>query len=179
MRILVLNPFAGEMKEVERCRQVARPETEIVFENIADVYPLNYVTYIYYRHRCADAVANRVVDHAVDGKITAPNIFFETTVAHIARMAAVEIRPVMAKTRHFERLPVDEHQHDAELRAHRNRLREDVSHVLRARARRDIVIFRLFAEQYVAHAATRQISFKPLFSQALDDENGARARRRR
>lgn len=67
MRILVLNPFAGEMKEVERCRQVARPETEIVFENIADVYPLNYVTYIYYRHRCADAVANRVLRAQEEG----------------------------------------------------------------------------------------------------------------
>src|SRR5437867_7202107 len=61
MRILVLNPFAGEMREVERCRSVARPETDIAFENIAGVYPLNYVTYIYYRHRCADAVAERAL----------------------------------------------------------------------------------------------------------------------
>jgi allantoin racemase len=61
MKILVLNPFAGEMKELERCSNVARPNTEIVFENIADVYPLNYVTYIYYRHKCAEAVVQRVV----------------------------------------------------------------------------------------------------------------------
>lgn len=61
MKVLVLNPFAGEMQEVQRCQQVARPGTEIVFENIADVYPLNYVTYIYYRHRCADAVVKRVL----------------------------------------------------------------------------------------------------------------------
>src|SRR5207247_3211484 len=61
MKILVLNPFAGEAKEVERCHSVARPETEIIFDNIADVFPLNYVTYIYYRHRCADAVVDRVV----------------------------------------------------------------------------------------------------------------------
>lgn len=61
MKILVLNPFAGEAKEVERCKSVARADTEIVFDNIADVYPLNYVTYIYYRHRCADAVVDRVV----------------------------------------------------------------------------------------------------------------------
>jgi allantoin racemase len=67
MKILVLNPFAGEMKEVERCRRVARPETQIVFENIADVYPLNYVTYIYYRHRCADAVVNRVLSAQEEG----------------------------------------------------------------------------------------------------------------
>jgi allantoin racemase len=61
MRILVLNPFAGDMRELERCRSVARPETQIVYENIAAAYPLNYVTYIYYRHRCADAVVERVV----------------------------------------------------------------------------------------------------------------------
>ncbi|PYV36703.1 MAG: hypothetical protein DMG06_30120 [Acidobacteria bacterium] len=61
MRILVLNPFAGDMGEVERCQQVARQGSEITFENIADVYPLKYVTYIYYRHRCADAVVKRVL----------------------------------------------------------------------------------------------------------------------
>ena len=61
MKILVLNPFAGEMQEWERCRQVARPDTEIVCEDISDVYPLSYVTYAYYRHRCADAVAERVL----------------------------------------------------------------------------------------------------------------------
>lgn len=67
MKILVLNPFAGEMQERERCLQVVRPETDVVFENIADVYPLNYVTYIYYRHRCADAVARRVFQAQKEG----------------------------------------------------------------------------------------------------------------
>ena len=46
MKILVLNPFAGGMKELERSRKVAGADTEIVFEDISDVYPLNYVTYI-------------------------------------------------------------------------------------------------------------------------------------
>lgn len=67
MKILVLNPFAGEMQEVERCRSVARPETQIFFANIADVYPLNYVTYIYYRHRCADAVVDRAMQAQDEG----------------------------------------------------------------------------------------------------------------
>ena len=48
MKILVLNPFAGVAQELERCLTVARADTEIVFEDISDVYPLNYVTYIYY-----------------------------------------------------------------------------------------------------------------------------------
>src|SRR5437867_3856500 len=37
MKILVLNPFAGVAQELERCRTVARPDTEITFEDIADV----------------------------------------------------------------------------------------------------------------------------------------------
>lgn len=61
MKILVLNPFAGVTLEAEHCRQVARPGTELVFENISDVYPLTYVTYIYYRHHCAAAVVERVL----------------------------------------------------------------------------------------------------------------------
>lgn len=70
MKILVLNPFAGESKEVERCQRVARPDSDLVFDHIGDVYPLNYVTYIYYRHRCAEAVIDRVVqaqDKGFDG----------------------------------------------------------------------------------------------------------------
>jgi len=61
MKILVLNPFAGVTREEEHCRRVARPDTELVFENIGDVYPLSYVTYIYYRHHCATAVTERVL----------------------------------------------------------------------------------------------------------------------
>jgi allantoin racemase len=67
MRVLVLNPFAGEMQEIQRCRKVARPDTDIVFENIAEVYPLNYVTYIYYRHRCANAVVERIMRAEEEG----------------------------------------------------------------------------------------------------------------
>jgi allantoin racemase len=67
MKILVLNPFAGDMRELERCRSVARPDTEILFENIAASYPLNYVTYIYYRHECADAVIERVLSAQEQG----------------------------------------------------------------------------------------------------------------
>ena len=67
MKILVLNPFAGEMKELVRCSQVARPDTQIEFENIGEVYPLNYVTYIYYRHRSADAVVERTIQAQKQG----------------------------------------------------------------------------------------------------------------
>jgi allantoin racemase len=55
------------MAELERCRQVAGADTDIVFENIAAVYPLTYVTYIYYRHKCAEAVVERVVQAEREG----------------------------------------------------------------------------------------------------------------
>ncbi len=67
MKILVLNPFAGDMRELERCRSVARPDTEIRCENIAAFYPLNYVTYMYYRHRCAEAFVERVAAAQEEG----------------------------------------------------------------------------------------------------------------
>ena len=67
MKILVLNPFAGTAREFERCATVARPDTEIVFDTIADTYPLNYVTYIYYRHKCAEAVVERIVRAEQEG----------------------------------------------------------------------------------------------------------------
>jgi len=35
MKILVLNPFAGEMQEVQRCQRVARSGTEIVLKTPA------------------------------------------------------------------------------------------------------------------------------------------------
>jgi len=67
VKILVLNPFAGTAREFERCATVARPDTEIVFDTIADTYPLNYVTYIYYRHKCAEAVVELIVRAEQEG----------------------------------------------------------------------------------------------------------------
>lgn len=67
MKILVLNPFAGTAREFERCATVARPDTQITFDTIEDGYPLNYVTYIYYRHKCAEQVVERVVRAEQEG----------------------------------------------------------------------------------------------------------------
>lgn len=67
MRILVLNPFAGEAEEVSRCARVARPDTEIVFASTGDDYPMSYVTYVYYRHRAASAVVERVIQAEREG----------------------------------------------------------------------------------------------------------------
>ena len=66
-RILILNPFKGRMYEKEHCQQVAEHDTEISFEDIGDIYPLPYVTYVYYRHLCADAVVDRIIKAEGEG----------------------------------------------------------------------------------------------------------------
>lgn len=55
------------MHELGRCRRVARPDSEIVFWNIAAVYPLNCVTHIYDRHPCADATGERIIRAKEEG----------------------------------------------------------------------------------------------------------------
>lgn len=67
MKILVLNPFAGQIYEKEHCLKIAGPNTEIVFKDISDVYPLPYVTYIYYRHFCADGAVDKIVQAEREG----------------------------------------------------------------------------------------------------------------
>ena len=61
MRILVLNPFGAETLEREHCLTIARPDAEVEFDSIKDVYPLNYVQYRYFRHLCAEGTINRIV----------------------------------------------------------------------------------------------------------------------
>jgi allantoin racemase len=61
MRILVLNPFGAETREREHCLAIANPDTEVEFDSIAEVYPLPYVQYRYFRHLCADATVDRIV----------------------------------------------------------------------------------------------------------------------
>jgi len=66
-KILILNPFAGVTREAEHCQEVAASDTELLFDNISKIYPLTYVTYIYYRHHCASAVVERVLQAQEEG----------------------------------------------------------------------------------------------------------------
>lgn len=67
MRILVLNPFGAETVEREHCLAVARPDTQVEFASLKDVYPLNYVQYRYFRHLCAEGTISRVVRAEQEG----------------------------------------------------------------------------------------------------------------
>jgi allantoin racemase len=59
--ILVLNPFGGTSLELENCRAVARPDTEVSFENLEEAYPLNHVNHRMFRTKAAELAAIRIV----------------------------------------------------------------------------------------------------------------------
>lgn len=68
MQILVLNPFgATEPFAAENLGRVARPDTKVNVENIKDVFPLNYNTYIYNITKCANAAAERIIKAEQEG----------------------------------------------------------------------------------------------------------------
>jgi len=66
-RILVLNPFGGTTLELENCRAIARPDTEVVFDNLAPVYPLSHVNHRLYRTKAAELAAVRIVQAEKEG----------------------------------------------------------------------------------------------------------------
>ena len=109
----------------------------------------------------------RIVNHAVDGEVATPDVFLETAVAHMARVAAVQIRAVMTKTRDFERRAVDEHKNHAKLRADGERIWKNALNVFRSRGGGDVVVLRLFFEQHIAHAAAGEISLIAFAPQTL------------
>ena len=71
-----------------------------------------------------DCASDRIINHAVDCKIASPDVFFQAAIAHLARPAPVQIRPVVPKTGDLERLALNQHQDDAELRPDRERFLE-------------------------------------------------------
>lgn len=66
LKILLLNVFRGETFELETCQKVARPDTEVFFEQARD-YPLSHVRYEYYAMKAASAVVDRIVDAEQEG----------------------------------------------------------------------------------------------------------------
>jgi allantoin racemase len=63
----VLNPFGGTTRELENCRAVAGPNTEVDFANLAAVYPLNHVNHRIYRTKAAEMAAIRIVEAEREG----------------------------------------------------------------------------------------------------------------
>jgi Asp/Glu/hydantoin racemase len=60
-RILVLNPFGGTTLELENCQAIARPDTEVTFANLSDVYPLNHLNHRVFRTKAAELAAVRIL----------------------------------------------------------------------------------------------------------------------
>jgi len=68
MKILVLNPFGGtEPNADENLIKVSREDTQIVVENISEVFPLDYNTFRYNLLKCADGAVERIVKAEKEG----------------------------------------------------------------------------------------------------------------
>jgi hypothetical protein len=122
-------------------------------------------------HQVDQSVSDRIIDHAIDGKVTAKNIFFQTPIAHVAGSATIQIRPVMTKARHLEGLAVDQHQDDAELRPDRNGLGKDALNILRLGVGRNIVVLWQLLQQHIAHAPTGKKRLIAFLTEASNDKN--------
>lgn len=61
MKILLLKPYAAETNELELCKRVARPDTEIVFANIAGWYPIPHVHHKYFRSKAVDGAIEQIL----------------------------------------------------------------------------------------------------------------------
>lgn len=61
MKILLLKPYAAETKELELCKRVARPDTEITFANIAEWYPIPHVHHKYFRSKAVDGAIEQIL----------------------------------------------------------------------------------------------------------------------
>ncbi|MBI3979992.1 MAG: hypothetical protein HY331_17600 [Chloroflexi bacterium] len=66
-KILVLNPFGGEARELANCRAIARPDTDVQFANVAETYPLNHVQYRTYRIKATEMAVQRIVQAEQEG----------------------------------------------------------------------------------------------------------------
>lgn len=61
MRILVLKPYAGRTKEREHCQAIARPDTQVDFENLEGEYPIKHVHHRYFRYQAIDSAVEHVL----------------------------------------------------------------------------------------------------------------------
>ena len=67
MRILVLKPYAGKTREREHCQQVARPDTQVDFRNIADDFPISHVHHRYFKYKATDATIEAILRAEEEG----------------------------------------------------------------------------------------------------------------
>jgi allantoin racemase len=66
-KILLLNPFEGISHELEHCRAVARPDTEVVLEDFASVYPFGHLVPPLFGAKVAELVAMRCLRDEQEG----------------------------------------------------------------------------------------------------------------
>ncbi len=61
MKILLLKPYAAETRELDLCKRVARPDTEIIFRNIAKYFPIPHVHHHYFRSKAIEGAVEQIL----------------------------------------------------------------------------------------------------------------------
>ena len=116
--------------------------------------------------------ADRVVEQAVDGEITALRIFFGRAEADGIRVSPVAVALVAAERGDFDlpRLAGPDHRDDAEGRADvaGPAGAEQVTYLFGPRVRRHIVVLRLLAPQLIPHATACPKRMEPPLAQPAD-----------
>lgn len=67
MKILLLKPYAAETQELALCRQVARPDTQITFANVAESYPIPHVHHNYFKSQAVGPAVDQILKAEEDG----------------------------------------------------------------------------------------------------------------
>jgi allantoin racemase len=67
MKILLLKPYAAETRELELCKRVARPDTQITFRNIAEWFPIPHVHHNYFRSKAIDGAVEEILKAEEEG----------------------------------------------------------------------------------------------------------------
>jgi len=67
MKILLLKPYAAKTQELQLCQQVARPDTQITFANIAETYPIPHVHHNYFKSQAVGPAVEQILKAEEDG----------------------------------------------------------------------------------------------------------------
>ena len=121
-------------------------------------------------------LTHRIIEHRIDGEVTAPRILFNRAKHVVAQDAAVFIRrlhavigvnSIAAKGRYLNGLGPYHHVHQPETPADDARAAKNAAHLLRPRAGRHIKILGFAPQQQIAHGTTDQVGGKAVLLQGF------------
>lgn len=122
-----------------------------------------------------DPTVDRIVEHAVDGKIAAEGVLGGGAVADRLRPASVEIRSLGPECGHFHRrnafVPQDGDHAEAGPDGQRPIAAERLADLFGSRRRGDVVVLGIAAQQQIPDAPSGKQGFKTGVAQPLNNRN--------